>query len=263
MNYELNVGYFYPELLNLYGDRGNITVFVQRCRWRGINVKVIEYAFGEALPSVTDGDYPDLIFMGGGPDSSQIMVAGDLQRKAAWFLNYAHRGGVGLFICGAYQLMGHYYQDAEGGKIPGISLFDFFTRHFGKDEPRCIGNVIVEPSPALKSSALTLLASRYSPTIDFVGFENHGGRTYLGKEATPLGKIIRGFGNNGEDGTEGAFFQNCFGTYLHGPLLPKNPHLADLLILKALRRKYLESVILSPLDDILEWQAHKVARDLK
>lgn len=263
MTYQLNIGYFYPELLNLYGDRGNMMVLAQRCRWRGIGVQVTEYSLGNAFPDVSSSEYPDILFMGGGPDSSQVLVAEDLQKRKEWFLNYAHRGGVGLFICGAYQLLGHYYQDAEGKRLAGVGLFDLYTRHFGKDKPRCIGNVVVKipPIPQPVRPWRTGFSSAGLDTL--VGFENHGGRTYLGKGTRPLGRVIKGYGNNGEDKSEGAVLQNCFGTYLHGPLLPKNPHFADLLILKTLRRKYLESVLLPPLDDTLEWQAHEAALRLR
>jgi CobQ-like glutamine amidotransferase family enzyme len=262
MQYELNIGYFYPELLNLYGDRGNIITLVQRSRWRGIGVRVTEYSLKDTFPSAAESQYPNIVFMGGGPDSAQLLVAEDLARRQEWFLEYARRGGVGLFICGAYQLMGHYYQDADGQKLAGVGLFDLYTRHFGPDKPRCIGNVVVALSPSLKSAVASLAPSPYSLTPRLVGFENHGGRTYLGQEVTPLGQVERGYGNNGEDGSEGAVFHHCFGTYLHGPLLPKNPHLTDLLLLKALRKKYLEAVLLSPLDDTLEWQAHAAAQRL-
>lgn len=255
MTYQLNIGYFYPELLNLYGDRGNILVLAERCRWHGINVEVTNYSTNTSFPQVSSLQYPDLVFIGGGPDSSQSAVAEDLQKRANWFKVYGESGGVGLYICGAYQLMGHYYQDSNGLRLPGVGLFDLYTRHFGKDKPRCIGNVQID-------SDLGFIPSSTLKTL--VGFENHGGRTYLGNNVKPFGKIINGFGNNGEDGTEGAVYLNSFGTYLHGPLLPKNPHFADLLIWRALKRKYpSEHLFLSALDDSLEWQAHNVALRLK
>jgi CobQ-like glutamine amidotransferase family enzyme len=243
--YEIKIGYFYPELLNLYGDHGNVLVLNKRCRWRGISVVLSEYTINSPLPEIGSNDYPDIVFMGGGPDRSQLAIVEDLSKNKEWFLKYAQNGGVGLFICGAYQLLGNYYQDADGNKLLGIGLFDVETRHFGKDRPRCIGNILVAIEEKLALSRNTL-----------VGFENHGGRTYLGKNATALGKVVKGFGNNGEDKTEGARFNNCFGTYLHGPLLPKNPHFADLLIYKALKHRYLSGVVFSNLNDNLEWAAH-------
>ncbi|MEK7611458.1 MAG: hypothetical protein AAB486_03765 [Patescibacteria group bacterium] len=254
-NYELNIGYFYPELLNLYGDRGNIQVLTRRCYWRGINARVQEYSPAAALPQESGSKYPDIIFMGGGPDSSQSVVAKDLQQRAGWLKEYGRAGGVGLYICGAYQLMGHYYQDSNGLRLPGVGLFDLYTRHFGQDKPRCIGNIRLE-------SNLEYIPSTTTKVL--VGFENHGGRTYLGPSAQPLGKVSSGFGNNGEDKTEGVIFLNSFGTYLHGPLLPKNPHFADLLIWRALKRKYPgEYLFLTALDDTLEWQAHAAALKLR
>lgn len=244
--YELKIGYFYPELLNLYGDHGNILVLNKRCRWRGVSVVVSEYTIGSRLPEKGSNSYPDIVFMGGGPDRSQLAIVEDLSKNKEWFLNYALSGGVGLFICGAYQLLGNFYEDADGNKLLGVGLFDIETRHFGKEKPRSIGNILVETENKLTFSRNTL-----------VGFENHGGRTYLGKNGKPLGKVLKGFGNNGDDKTEGARFNNCFGTYLHGPLLPKNPHFADMLIYKALENKYFAGVVFSNLNDSLEWRAHE------
>lgn len=248
---KLTIGYFYPELLNLYGDRGNIFCLAKRCQWRGIEARVEEVGVLTPTSQLTD-QMVDLLFMGGGPDRSQVRVARDLKKKGPWLRNYIEQGGVGLFICGAYQLMGHYYQDADGRRLEGLGIFDLATRHFGKDKPRCIGNIVVGLSI---SSSLTPAA--------LVGFENHGGRTYLGKKAQPLGRVVKGFGNNGEDKTEGAVYKSAFGTYLHGPLLPKNPHFADYLISLALKGRYGEEVKLEPLNDTLEWQAHKAALKLK
>lgn len=244
---KLTIGYFYPELLNLYGDRGNILCLLRRCQWRGIKTEIKKISV--KYPIIQLSNCPiDLLFMGGGPDRAQVAVAQDLKKKGPWIREYIERGGIGLFICGAYQLMGHYYRAADGSQLPGLGIFDLYTRHFGKNKPRCIGNVAIKLSAEI---------SNYSPTL--VGFENHGGRTYLGKKVKPLGRVVRGFGNNGEDKTEGAVYKNAFGTYLHGPLLPKNPHFADYLILLALENKYGEGVKLTPLDDTLEWQAHKAA----
>ncbi len=267
MTHQLNIAYFYPELLNLYGDHGNVMVLVQRCRWRGVDAKVTEYSINSSLPGVSSSEYPDLVFMGGGPDSAQTQVALDLKVKTAWFKAYAISGGVGLYICGAYQLLGRYYQDALGNRLEGVGVFDLYTRHFGKNKPRCIGNLIAEtdliPPPGSVQDPNPPFFTR-SGLARLIGFENHGGRTYLGPECQSLGRVTQGGGNNGEDGGEGAVYKNSFGTYLHGPLLPKNPHLADHLIWRALTQKYpAQNIFLQALDDHLEWQAHESALSLK
>ncbi|HSX40434.1 MAG TPA: hypothetical protein VLF68_02370, partial [Candidatus Saccharimonadales bacterium] len=152
----------------------------------------------------------------------------------------------GLYICGAYQFLGKYYKDADGTTIPGLSIFDLYTENPGPTHPRLIGNMVFNP---IQYSTFNILHS-------IVGFENHGGRTYLGKNIKPFGKVIKGFGNNGEDGTEGAVYKNSFGTYSHGPILPKNPQFADYLIKLALEKKYKKSIQLKPLDDSIELLAH-------
>jgi len=217
---------------------------VQRCRWRGIRVVVKKFT----LTSFSDSTISscDLIFSGGGPDLAQKQVARDLQGHRGALRDFVESDGVGLFICGAYQLLGHYYRPAEGPDLKGIGIFDLHTRHFGETKPRCIGNVTVE---------LIALSGELSDNT-LVGFENHGGRTYLGEGAEPLGYVKKGCGNNGEDKTEGAIYKNFLGTYLHGPLLPKNPQLADFLIRRALERRYGE-VRLESFDDSLENQAHQ------
>jgi len=245
----LVIGNFYPELLNLYGDRGNTECLVRRCQWRSIEVEV-RFLGLETDPSVVSEC--DLLFAGGGPDLAQVRVAQDWPRFQDALQDFADRKGVGLFICGAYQLLGHYYRPAKGDDLPGLGLLDITTQHFGKDKPRCIGNVVVE----LGASSRKLLDK------PLVGFENHGGRTYLGEGVQPLGRVKKGYGNNGEDKTEGAVYKNIIGTYLHGPLLPKNPHLADYLIIKALAPRY-SDVQLSKLDDSLEWEAHQRALRLR
>lgn len=224
---KLTIGHLYPDLMNLYGDRGNIICLVRRCQWRGIDVEVKKIS-------------PDILFMGGGQDRQQKIVAEDFKKgRGEDIKEFIENGGVGLFICGGYQLMGKFYRPAEGPDLKGLGIFDVETYHFGKEKPRCIGDVVVE------WEGKTL-----------VGFENHGGRTYLGGNVKPLGKVIYGHGNNSEDRTEGAIYKNAFGTYLHGALLPKNPHFADYLIEIALKNKYGPDVELPPLDDTLEWQAH-------
>ena len=225
---KLTIGHLYPDLMNLYGDRGNVICLVRRCQWRGIDVAIKEVS-------------PDILFMGGGQDRQQKLVAEDFKKgRGEEIKEFVENGGVGLFICGGYQLMGKFYRPAEGPDLEGLGVFDVETYHFGKEKPRCIGNVAV---------------SWQGKTL--VGFENHGGRTYLSKNVKPLGKVLYGHGNNSEDGTEGAVYKNAFGTYLHGALLPKNPRFADHLIELALKNKYGPDVKLDSLDDTLEWQAHR------
>ncbi len=227
---KLTIGHLYPDLMNLYGDRGNVICLARRCQWRGIEVEVAP---------TTDCQ---LLFIGGDADQHQKLVAKDFEKgRGEEIKEFIESGGVGLFICGAYQLMGKFYRPAEGSDLQGLGIFDIETYHFGKEKPRCIGDVVVE----WRGKTL-------------VGFENHGGRTYLSKDVKPLGTILCGHGNNSEDKTEGAVYKNAFGTYLHGALLPKNPHFADHLIELALKNKYGLDIQLEPLDDTLEWQAHNV-----
>jgi lipid II isoglutaminyl synthase (glutamine-hydrolysing) len=233
--YQLTLGHLYPDQLNLYGDRGNILVLRERCRWRGIDLHVRQLGVGDVLAP----DEYDLLFIGGGQDKEQAPVAHDLREMKALGLRAAIEDDVPvLAVCGGYQLLAHYYRPAIGPDMPGLGIFDAWTIHKGLRVARCIGNIAIE------WQGQTL-----------VGFENHGGRTYLGS-AKPLGKVLVGHGNNSEDHTEGAVYRNTFGTYLHGSLLPKNPHFADHLLLLALRRKYGAEAVLPLLDDTLEWRAH-------
>lgn len=214
---QLTLGHLYPDQLNLYGDRGNILVLRQRCQQRGIQLRVVELGIGDALAP----DEYDMLFIGGGQDKEQAPVAQDLLEIKGIGLWAAIEDDMPvLAVCGGYQLLAHYYRPASGSDMRGLGVFDAWTIHKGPRIPRCIGNI------AISWNGTTL-----------VGFENHGGRTYLGS-AQPLGKILKGHGNNSEDGTEGAVYRNTYGTYLHGSLLPKNPHFADHLIGLALRRKY-------------------------
>jgi lipid II isoglutaminyl synthase (glutamine-hydrolysing) len=233
--YQLTLGHLYPDQLNLYGDRGNILVLRERCRWRDIDLRVRQLGVGDALAP----DEYDMLFIGGGQDKEQAPVAQDLREIKAIGLWAAIEDDMPvLAVCGGYQLLAHYYRPAVGPDMPGLGVFDAWTVHKGLRVARCIGNIAIE------WQGQTL-----------VGFENHGGRTYLGT-SKPLGKVLAGHGNNSEDHTEGAIYRNTFGTYLHGSLLPKNPHFADHLILLALRRKYGPQAELQPLDDTLEWRAH-------
>jgi CobQ-like glutamine amidotransferase family enzyme len=238
MHPQLNLVHLYPGLLNLYGDRGNITTLRKRCAWRGIELRVFEVGLGEDLPGVPI----DLLFMGGDQDREQEVVVGDLRTRHAAALHRMVEDGVPyLAVCGSFQLLQRSYHPAVGPDLIGIGLFDAHTVHPGPDVPRCVGNIVVEWEGG---------------TI--VGFENHGGRTYLEGNTGPLGMVVHGYGNNGTDRTEGARVHNAFGTYVHGSLLPKNPTLADHLLRLALDRRY-RDFELQPLDDVLETAAHDAA----
>lgn len=243
---KLVIGWLYPDLMSTYGDRGNIICLKKRCEWRGIEVEIQEIGLQSTANSLQQCD---LLFMGGAQDRQQKIAGEDLKtNKGPAIRELVEKEVPGLFICGAYQFMGHYYKPAEGQEIPGLGIFDLYTVHLGKERERYIGNIIIEEK--------TNMFDKDDKNNKIVGFENHGGRTYLGKGVKPLGKVMVGYGNNGEDKTEGCVYKNAMGTYLHGPILPKNPHLADWLIKKALFKKYGNGVELRQLDDTLEWQAH-------
>ncbi len=250
MKYELKIGWLYPELMSTYGDRGNIIVLTKRCAWRKIGVAVMDIDFKTTAKEVQSCD---MIFGGGSQDRQQGIVIDDLRTKKGPALKTLFERGIpGLFVCGAPQLLGHYYMTGDGKKLDGLNIFDMESRHFGKSKPRCIGNTIGKLDKRFMRYDL-----RFKNKDTIVGFENHGGRTYLGKNVQPFAKVIKGCGNNGEDETEGAVYKNCIATYSHGPFLPKNPHIADWLIAKALEVKYKKIISLKPLDDTLEWQAHE------
>ncbi|HET8679909.1 MAG TPA: glutamine amidotransferase [bacterium] len=237
---ELRICHLYPDLLNLYGDRGNITTLVRRAQWRGIDTRIVEARLGDAI----DPNASDLYFIGGGEDRQQRLAAPDLcEVKGDALRRAADAGAAVLGVCGGYQLLGHYYRPSEGADLIGLGLLDLHTLHPGPAARRLIGNIIIRESGA---------------GVRLVGFENHGGRTHLGPRAQPLGMVEAGYGNNGTDGTEGAVSGSVYGTYLHGPLLPKNPWLADLLIGLALRRRH-GDVRLDPLADAEEHRAADAA----
>ena len=239
--YRLRIAHLYPDQMNIYGDRGNILTLQQRARWRGIEATVDGIQPGKAV----DWEHYDLAFFGGGQDSGQALIAEDFVRVQAEGLRAAIEAGlVMLAICGGYQLLGHFFLTHAGQKLPGIGALDVHT--VGGDR-RLIGNIVVDWQTTGADSPARL-----------VGFENHSGRTYLGTGVHPLGHVVRGFGNNGEDGTEGAVYRSVHGCYMHGSILPKNPHLADHLVESALRRRYGPEVVLAPLDDQLELTAHRV-----
>lgn len=235
--YNLTIGWLYPELMSTYGDRGNIIVLQKRCEWRGISLEIkrLDVGFNEKLIAACD-----LLFMGGAQDKQQQIVAGDLIKKRGTLKQMIEDGIPGLYICGAYQFLGKYYREADGTIINGLGILDLYTENPGIGFSRLIGNT----------------AARVLDNKIIVGFENHGGRTYLGKSVKPLGKVIKGFGNNGKDSTEGAIYKNSFGSYFHGPILPENPEFADLLIKLALEKKYKKDINISSLNDTLEIKAH-------
>ncbi len=236
-NQTFTVGWLYPDLMNIYGDRGNILTLLKRAEWRGFEAKLVELG----RSTIKQMDEVDVFFFGGGQDREQALVYEDLlEFKQPPLEQAVSNGAMVLAVCGGYQLLGHYYQTGEGEKFPGIGMIDV-TTEAGKK--RFIGDVVVD------SDIETL-----NPKT-LVGFENHSGRTFLGPKARPLGKTRLGFGNNGSDGTEGCLQGNVLGTYLHGSLLPKNPHLADYLIRNALIRRGVDE--LSPLDDSVELAAHE------
>jgi lipid II isoglutaminyl synthase (glutamine-hydrolysing) len=231
----LRVCSLYPELMNIYADRGNIAVLRARCEWRGLGFELA----GASLAAAVDPDAHDLFYMGGGQDRDQALVARDMvETKRDALKAAAARGAVVLAVCGGYQLLGSEYQMGDE-TLPGVGLVDLRTVR--EPGPRLIGNCAIE----------TDLGT--GPRV-IAGFENHGGRTYLGGGEAPLGEVLKGHGNNGKDGYEGVHRGNVIGTYLHGPLLPKNIWLADRLIELAL------GVELSPLEDSMEDAAHASAR---
>lgn len=248
---ELKIGWLYPTLMSTYGDRGNVICLQRRCQWRNLPVTIIPL---DQQASPTQLKEVDLIVGGGAQDRQQEIVMRDLKgAKADILRDKIESGTPGVFTCGSPQLLGHYYEPALGQRIEGLGLLDFVSKHPGIEAKRCIGNVVFEVTASpLAEDLKTMLG--IAPLI--IGFENHGGRTYLGKVA-PLGKVIKGYGNNGEDGYEGAFYHHAIATYSHGPLLPKNPFMADWLIQKALEQKYQTSINLTKLDDSLAFQARE------
>ncbi len=235
-NVKFTVGWLYPDLMNIYGDRGNILTLLKRAEWHGLEPRLVELGRGAA----TEMEDVDVFFFGGGQDREQALIYDDLREFKQESLQRAVDDGAQILaVCGGYQLLGHYYQTAEGERFDGIGMLDVKTEAGKK---RFIGDVVVQTG--FEGMVLDTL----------VGFENHSGRTFLGPGAQRLGKVLMGKGNNGSDKTEGAVQGNIIGTYLHGSLLPKNPHLADHLIGKALRRR--GDGALSHLDDSAELAAH-------
>lgn len=248
---ELTIGWLYPQLMSTYGDRGNVICLQRRCEWRQINVSVVELNQKQP-PEIFE--QVDLLVGGGAQDRQQAIVMEDLAgAKATALVEQIEQGTPGIFTCGSPQLLGHYYEPQEGERIAGLGILDLTTKHPGKDASRCIGNLVFELTA---TPIATELKSKLGTPPILIGFENHGGRTYLGK-VQPLGKVLQGYGNNGEDGQEGAFYRQAIATYAHGPLLPKNPFLADWLIQAALRQKYQTEISLTKIDDSLAQKARE------
>ena len=234
----IRVAHLYPDYLNIYADRGNIAVLARRAAWRGHELDVQPVSMGEAL---RPGQH-DLLYVGGGQDREQALVAVDLAAKGEQVRAAAAAGAAILAVCGGYQLLGRFYRGRDGSELPGVGLFPLHTI---AGERRMIGDVLLDCSWAGRTLA---------------GFENHAGRTVLDDGADPLGRVVSGFGNDGASGFEGCKVDRAVGTYLHGPLLPRNPWFADWVLSQALAHaSHGEPPELEPLADDLEQAAHSVA----
>jgi lipid II isoglutaminyl synthase (glutamine-hydrolysing) len=228
---QLRIAHLYPDLLDLYSDRGNVIILQKRAQWRGLDVTVDQISVGHE-PALRDYD---ILVMGGGMDREQAIVAEDLQKRRENLEDAVNSGTVVVAICGGYQLLGHTFETNAGQRIPGLGLLDL---HTVGAKTRMVGNVVAE---------MEIDGAKTS----IIGYENHSGKTYLGPGVEPMMKVIKGYGNSGEDQWEGVRQGTIFGTYLHGPLLAKNPVLADHMITLALRRHDL-AVSLDRLNDELE-----------
>jgi lipid II isoglutaminyl synthase (glutamine-hydrolysing) len=234
------VGHLYPDYLNIYADRGNLAVFDRRAAWRGHELEVREIGPEDAVEPTAY----DLLYIGGGQDREQALIAPDLAAKGEAIKAAVAGGAALLAVCGGYQLLGRFYRDRSGEELPGVGLF---PHHTVAGERRMIGDVLLE------------CRLNGGPPRTLAGFENHAGRTYLDAGAEPLGRVLAGFGNDGESGDEGCRVGRALGTYLHGPLLPRNPWLADWLLEQALARHGGQPPMLEPLADELEAEAHRVS----
>lgn len=237
---ELNIINMYPDILNMYGDIGNLICIKQRAMWRGIKVNIQEITLSNETTKIDENT--DMVLIGGGSDNGQTVVANNLLKQKQSVENYIENNGVLLAICGSYQMFGQTYIDGDGNNIPCSEIFDIETI---SQKERLIGDIVLKSNINL---------SQHHDLDTIIGFENHGGRTY--HKYDKLGTVEAGFGNNGKDEEEGMIYNNFIGSYLHGPLLPKNPHLADYMILKALQNKY-EIDSLEQLNDEIEINAHK------
>ncbi|MET0937985.1 MAG: glutamine amidotransferase [Gaiellaceae bacterium] len=233
------LAHLYPEYLNIYADRGNLAVLTGRAQRRGIDLDVREIGLGDATPADAD-----LFYIGGGQDREQALIAPDLAGRGTALSEAVAGSAVLLAVCGGYQLLGRYYRDRSGSEQPGAGVLPL---HTVAGDVRLIGDVLIECE----------LDPGERWTV--VGFENHAGRTILDEGALPLGRVVAGFGNDGRSGYEGCRLANAIGTYLHGPLLPRNPRLADWLLARAVEHRTRELPVFEPLRDELEREAHGVA----
>ncbi len=247
---ELTLVHLYPDLMNLYGDQGNIIALQKRCAWRGIQLHVVKVSLGDAFPS----DTADMVFIGGGQDYEQSILQEDvLTLKKDALIAAIENNIVFLAICGGFQLLGEYYETADGKRIACLGALDHYTVAGKK---RLIGNLVFQGT-VFQGAVFKGADSNSKDSSYLIGFENHSGKTYLGPSLQPLGKVLYGHGNNGEDGFEGVVYKNTFGSYGHGSLLPKNPAFTDLLITRALKRKYPDYEGLAPLPDTFETKARE------
>jgi lipid II isoglutaminyl synthase (glutamine-hydrolysing) len=237
---KIRVAHLYPDYLNIYADRGNIAVLARRAEWRGHELEVDAIGMNER----PDPRAHDLYYVGGGQDREQALVAHDLAEKSGGLREAVDGGAALLAVCGGYQLLGRFYRERSGAELPGVGLFPL---HTVAGERRMIGDVLLEcePVPGVRRT--------------LAGFENHAGRTILDAGAEPLGRVVAGFGNDGESGFEGCRVGRAVGTYLHGPLLPRNPWLADWLLAQAVAYRTGEEPEFAALHDTLEAQAHSVS----
>ena len=236
---ELKILYLYPDILELYGDFGNIQVLKYRLEQRGFTATVVPYSIGDATPNFNDYD---IVFAGGGADQEQGILANDLLKYKDNIKQAVDNGVFFLLICGSYQLFGKYYKDVNGNTIPGLEVFDYYTEAIQNRKKRCIGNIVIHANLNGKETKV-------------IGFENHGGQTF--NIDTPLGDVLLGNGNKFGDKKEGFFKKNVIATYLHGPLLSKNPELADYIIKYCIDKKYTDNIILKPLDDTFEYKCRE------
>ncbi len=250
---KIKLAWFYPQELNLYGDKGNIEIIKERCRWFGLDFEVVEVNKNTQIKEYLDCN---LVFMGGGPDSEQSLIYDDLiNNKKAFFLKYYLRGGVGLFICGAYQLLGKYYQLSDGTKIDGLGLFNIYTKSPSVREKRFVGYIVGD---IVNKNIASSIKQKYK-IESIIGFENHGGRTIFLEKYEPFLNISVGYGNNGEDKQEGLVSRNFICSYLHGPILHLNFHLTDFLIAKAIGLNMSELKIIN---NKLEESVHNFNKNL-
>ncbi len=249
---KLTLVHLFPKLMNIYGDQGNIIALMKRCEWRDIEIEYVPIDSQADFTNISSGD---LFFFGGGQDRDQMHVWESISPQKDRFSRLIRERvdaqAVFLLICGGYQLFGTHFIDSHGHRIPGLGVLDMVTVAPGPQvKQRCIGNIVVETDLPMHPQVL-------------VGFENHGGQTKLSEKLRPLGRVLKGYGDNVGDGVEGCIHQNVYGCYMHGALLPKNPHFADLLITKALQSKYKDTQIsLKQLDDTVELDAHHAAIQL-